>query len=298
MICTAAVERTTPCLERTTPFEAFALVSLLVACSGDVNTPGSDGPDDPPDANTPSSDAGPVSRGDGGTVTMSDAGNPPMADGSTTNPGPDDAGPAPTTDFREVDGLVAFEAEHYFEQVRATATEWLTFQAGQPDPEVQCVTNTACTGANRPECNEHPNCDGDDVDPSDASGETYVEALPDRRRTDDEANTGGDIGVVNNPDRAPTLRYRVHFTQTGRYYVWVHAAAKAPPRTGCTSASTEPGPATTSSILPPCDFSSGTDGDGARPAVAAAITPAYRRATESACVMPTCGSKWTLPAIT
>lgn len=128
--------------------------------------------------------------------------------------------------------MVAFEAEHFHEQTNtdAIAARWYTFRAGAPDPEVACVTDTPCTRDNRPDCNEYPDCDGDGIDPADAVGGAYVEALPDRRRTDHEANTGN-LGVVN-PGQGPTLHYRVHFTRAGRYYVWARARGQGPAANG------------------------------------------------------------------
>ena len=206
--------------------------SFAVACSGGVD-PGTGGESNT-DGGTSPSDSGQVITSDSGSMATDAGTNPnPTQDGSTPSPGNNDAGTPPGSfDFREVDGMVVFEAEHYFEQIRDSATTWFAFRTGQPGPDVQCVTNTACTRDNRPECNEHSNCDGDDIDPADASGGTYLEPLPDRRRTDDEANTGGNIGVVNNPEQAPTLRYRVNFQETGRYYVWVHARGQGPAANG------------------------------------------------------------------
>ena len=143
-----------------------------------------------------------------------------------------DAGPPIEAEFRELDGRVVFEAESFFTQVRDEWTRWIRFEDGAPDPEVTCRTEVSCGGGNAPDCNEYPNCDGDAIDPADASGGVYLEALPDRRRTDDEPGTGGAIGVVNDPTRAPTLSYRVFFETPGRYYVWVHARGQGPAANG------------------------------------------------------------------
>lgn len=170
----------------------------------------------------------------------------PPAPNDTTPPtvAPDDSaaptdGP-PTADsdppipdaFLEIDGLVAFEAEHIDDRAEETWTTWVAFTDGAPDPELSCRTNTSCGGGNAPDCNEYPSCDGDDTDPAEASGGTYLEALPDRRRTDDEPGTSGEIGVVNSPGLAGVLRYDVLFEQTGRYYVWVRARGQGPAANG------------------------------------------------------------------
>ena len=154
------------------------------------------------------------------------------SDAGAEDLGPPDAGPPIEAEFREVDGLVVFEAENFFSQVRDEWTRWVAFEDGAPDPEVTCRTEVSCGGGNAPDCNEYPTCDGDDIDPADASGGIYLEALPDRRRTDHEPGTGGAIGVVNDPTRAPTLVYRVYFETPGRYYVWVHARGQGPAANG------------------------------------------------------------------
>ena len=135
--------------------------------------------------------------------------------------------------FREVDGIVSIEAEHYTSQDNTEdfMTEWYTFEAGEPDPNVSCVTNTVCTSGNRPMCNQYGNCDGDDIDPADASNNAYVEALPDRRRDDSEAQTGN-LGVTDQPQRGPILHYSVNFTTPGRYYAWARARGQGPAANG------------------------------------------------------------------
>ena len=129
--------------------------------------------------------------------------------------------------------MVSFEAEHYFEETNNEHTEayWYTFAEGRPAPDVTCVTNTPCGGGNAPNCNQYADCDPDDIDPAEAIGGAYLEALPDRRRDDTEAGTG-ELGVVNNQANAPTLHYRVLFHQVGRYYVWAHARGQGPAANG------------------------------------------------------------------
>ena len=205
------------------------LMLALVGCGDDDATdagPGSDagGDDSAVSDSGPGSDAGEDDAGEGSDAGADDAG--------ADDAGVEDAGPAPEAEFREVDGLVVFEAENYFEQVNDEWTEWYAFVAGGPDPEVTCRTNVSCGGGGAPDCNQYDNCDGDDIDPAEASNGTYLEALPDRRRDDSEPGTGGEIGVVNDPGRGPTLRYRVLFENPGRYYVWVHARGQGPAANG------------------------------------------------------------------
>ncbi len=165
--------------------------------------------------------------------------SPTPSDTSTPRPpdsppdSPPDEPPEPLDhDFVEVDGLVVFEAEHYHEQTNDEWTRWYPIVDGEPAPEVECVTNVSCGGGNAPDCNQYPNCDGDDTDPAEASGGTYLEALPDRRRDDDEPGTSGQVGVVNEPGAAAVVSYRVSFGQTGRYYVWVRARGQGPAANG------------------------------------------------------------------
>jgi hypothetical protein len=210
---------------------ALVAVALVVAtaCEGTASMPGIELDDAGRDVANPV-DAGLARGEDGGPKQERDGGEPH---------GPDDGGSADAGhevepgEFVEIDGLVSFEAEHYTRQenTEALLSEWYTFEAGSPAPEVTCVTNVVCSGTTAPACNEYGDCDGDDIDPADASGAAYVEALPDRRRTDHESGTGN-IGVVNEPGRGPTLIYRVLFTRPGRYYVWGRARGQGPAANG------------------------------------------------------------------
>ncbi|MGF1468629.1 MAG: hypothetical protein ACFCGT_21095 [Sandaracinaceae bacterium] len=213
------------------PVHAVTLVlSGALGCSGSLAI---QGPQDERDAGRAVVDrdtGAPASTPDAGSV-LPDLGPTVGADAGRPDPS-EDAGPLPPTDFVEVDGLVVFEAEHAHEQIRDEWTRWYAFTDGAPDPDVMCRTHVSCGGGNAPDCNEYGDCDPDAIDPADASGGTYLEALPDRRRTDHEPGTGGQIGVVNDPDRAPTLRYRVRFATPGRYYVWVRARGQGPAANG------------------------------------------------------------------
>jgi len=135
-------------------------------------------------------------------------------------------------EFEEVDGLAVVEFEEFYEEIADPMGEayhqWFVFM---PDdvPKVTCPTNIACDEEAPPNCNEHSDCDDDSWDFEDVS-DGYVESLPNRRRTDDEANTG--FCVRNNPEDAPALRYRVNVTNTGRYYVWVRCQGRGPADNG------------------------------------------------------------------
>lgn len=152
---------------------------------------------------------------------------------SSSGPGSSTSGEPADAEFEEVDGIVSVEAEHYFDQVNndPTAIFWYTFEDGSAPPDVECVTNTVCNGGNAPDCNQYADCDPDGIDPAEAAGGAYVEALPDRRRDDSEAGTGN-LGVVNDPTNSAVLEYRVNFTQTGRYYVWGRARGQGPAANG------------------------------------------------------------------
>lgn len=220
---------------------AVMLAGLLVACGGD---------DAPADTDLGSTSI--ASTGTSTTTTSPSSGSTgtpnPSTDTSATTTGGDTTSASTDTEtaddtstgeppvdaeFEERDGIVSVEAEHYYAQTNneTTAVTWYTFREGEPAPEVDCVVDTPCTGANNPECNQYPECDPDEIPPAEAAGGAYVEALPDRRRNDEEPSTGN-LGVVNDPTIAATLTYRVHFSQTGRYYVWGRARGLGPAANG------------------------------------------------------------------
>ena len=109
--------------------------------------------------------------------------------------------PAGATVFKEVDGLVAVEAEHFAAQTHDTVRKWY-------------VTSTRRAPEVTP--------DGDGSHANSASGKAYVEILPDTRRTHaDKLTTGQNFS--NDAGRMAILIYPVQFTTPGRYYVWVRA---------------------------------------------------------------------------
>ena len=138
-----------------------------------------------------------------------------------------------TVAFKEKDGMLVFEAENFSRQTNNhhIQTYWYLIEANKPKPEIKCVTNVVCNAFTVPMCNEYANCDNDNTDPAEASGNAYLEALPDRRRNDEEPGTGG-LGVTNDKSVSPLLLYDVEFTQTGRYYAWAHAHGKGPAANG------------------------------------------------------------------
>ena len=190
------------------------------------------------------------------TSPTTTASTTPTTDPSTTNGDDtttdDSAGEStttgvvpPNTDFEEIDGVVVFEAEHYTEQTENEERQlyWysISVESGDiPEEDIAgCVTDTPCTNDNTPLCNYHSDCDGDGLDgegndfsdPADASGETYLEILPDRRREDAgfEEPSGG---FSNNGGQVAVLTYRVYFNQVGRYYGYCRARGRGPAANG------------------------------------------------------------------
>lgn len=103
--------------------------------------------------------------------------------------------------FEEVDGLVAVEAEHFFQQTqRQTRSFQLTHSDTSPSHDR----------------NEDPN------HADSASGGAYLEILPDTRRTHADKLIPGE-NFSNEPGKLAILHYKVHFNTPGRYYVWVRA---------------------------------------------------------------------------
>lgn len=103
--------------------------------------------------------------------------------------------------FQEENGLLVVEAENFFKQSKTNVRQWY-----------------------RTSKNEIPNVGRDEDEPhyKGAGNNAYLEILPDTRVTNADkliagenfSNIAGELGV---------LHYRVNFTTTGRYYVWVRA---------------------------------------------------------------------------
>lgn len=103
--------------------------------------------------------------------------------------------------FAERDGIVAVEAEHFFAQEKTkTRAFHLTTSSSQPDIKP----------------------DGDGPHVAGASGGAYLEILPDTRRShQDKLIRGRNFSPT--PGKLAVLKYKVHFSKAGRYYVWVRA---------------------------------------------------------------------------
>ena len=115
-----------------------------------------------------------------------------------------------TVVFAESDGLVAVEAEHFFQQ---TATDVRAFH----------ITHADLTPAIKP--------DGDPNHAAGASGGAYVEILPDTRRTHGDKLILGE-NFSPEPGKMAILHYKVHFSNPGTYYVWVRAHSTGPEDNG------------------------------------------------------------------
>ena len=100
--------------------------------------------------------------------------------------------------FAERGGLVAVEAEHFFQQELTEERAWQVFTPNQRPKLLPDTDGTHVTGA---------------------SGGAYLEALPDSRWTHDEKLVHGE-NFSNVPGKMAVLSYKVHFSTPGRYYFW------------------------------------------------------------------------------
>ncbi len=108
---------------------------------------------------------------------------------------------SPELVLREVNGVVAVEAEHYFKQTATDKRAWY-------------LTTAA-----------HQFKASNDADPAHvagASGGAYLEILPDTRHNHGHRLIRGE-NFSPEPGLLGVLHYRVHFDNPGRYYVWVRA---------------------------------------------------------------------------
>ena len=102
--------------------------------------------------------------------------------------------------FEEHEGVVAVEAEHYYDHTKSDTRKWY--------------------GINQ----HHKNklVDPDESHADSASGGQYLECLPDTRTTHDDklivsenfSNKAGELAI---------LHYKVKINNPGKYYVWVRA---------------------------------------------------------------------------
>jgi hypothetical protein len=103
--------------------------------------------------------------------------------------------------FEEKNGLVTVEAEFFYKQTLTEIRQW-------------CITSSG----NLPAVT--PNPDPEHI--AGASGNAYIEILPDTRVTNEDKLTDG-INFSGTPGKMGVLHYRIKINQPGRYYVWVRA---------------------------------------------------------------------------
>lgn len=93
----------------------------------------------------------------------------------------------------EANGFVEVEAEHYIEQSKTEKRRWEKITLQTPDNHAQS-----------------------------AGKNTYLECLPDTRITHDDKLTNGE-NFSNKAGEMAVVSYKINFTTTGRFYVWVRA---------------------------------------------------------------------------
>lgn len=103
--------------------------------------------------------------------------------------------------FEERDGIVAIEAEHFFEQTSSQVRAWY-------------LTTKEKTPAVEP--------DGDPTHIGGASGGAYLELLPDTRRSHSDKLKVGE-NFMNEAGKMAILSYNVHFNTPGTYWLWARA---------------------------------------------------------------------------
>ena len=103
--------------------------------------------------------------------------------------------------YYEADGIVSVEAEDYAAQALSSTRAWYRISKGE-------------TGLNI--------MDRDRNHAATASGESYIEALPDTRATHADKLIQG-INFMNEPGKMAVLSYNIHFQTAGVYLVWVRA---------------------------------------------------------------------------
>ena len=101
--------------------------------------------------------------------------------------------------FEEKDGILAVEAEHFFKQTKSETRKWEIIDSdfdNEKDSKPKHYTT--------------------------ASGNQYVECLPDTRITHDDKLVAGE-NFSNKAGEMAVLHYRVYINHPGKYYVWVRA---------------------------------------------------------------------------
>ncbi|WP_411827655.1 hypothetical protein [Luteolibacter sp. AS25] len=100
--------------------------------------------------------------------------------------------------FEEKDGVVSFEAEHFYKQENSEKRAWYLTTA---EIALEILP------------------DGDPPCTADSSGAAYLEILPDTRRTHSDKMVKGE-NFTENPGEVAVLTYKVHFNTPGTYHIW------------------------------------------------------------------------------
>lgn len=103
--------------------------------------------------------------------------------------------------YKEKNGFVKVEAEHYTKQIQNEERKWYVVDA-----------NSASL----------PGPDPDEAHYASASASAYLEILPDTRNTHDDPLVVGE-SFSNEPGKMAILTYRIKFKTPGKYFVWVRA---------------------------------------------------------------------------
>ncbi len=105
-------------------------------------------------------------------------------------------------EFVEKDGFVKVEAEDFYKQSKDETRKWYKITSDFRQKDLK---------KNDP-----------DLHVSGASGNQYIEILPDTRVDHDDELIPGE-NFSNDPGKMAIVHYKVNFSKTGRYYVWVRA---------------------------------------------------------------------------
>lgn len=103
--------------------------------------------------------------------------------------------------YYEANGIVSVEAEGYAAQALSDTRAWYRISKGDVGLKI---------------------IDRDRNHAASASGESYIEVLPDTRATHADKLIKG-INFVNEPGKMAVLSYNIHFQTAGDYLVWVRA---------------------------------------------------------------------------
>lgn len=103
--------------------------------------------------------------------------------------------------FEEKNGLVAVEAEYFYQQTHAEIRQWY-----------RTTKDSSAVVGRDEDANHYLN----------ASNSSYIEILPDTRVTHSDKLVRGE-NFSNEPGQMAVVSYKIKFNSPGRYYVWVRA---------------------------------------------------------------------------